>query len=108
MFAKEKILKKEGVSRTETEEEVAKALLELEVNKKEAAEDLKHLVLTAATMETLNKNEKALLLTIPFKCTFILPKVQKIVCEGLSQKFQVPVLMYTQRNIISKKGRETK
>jgi len=104
----DKIVKKSKDQKpTDTEEEVAKGLLELEMKETEANVKslLKGLVICEAKEIPIKATgEKALLIKVPFKALPILKKVHEKVISALEKKFSCTVVIVGQRTIISKHG----
>jgi hypothetical protein len=101
----DKIIKKGKEKVSETEEEVAKALFEIEMKEAEFQEDLKALFITSATIvEFNNKREKVLLICVPYRSKDTLRKVHSLLVTNLQAKFQCPVIFVANRIIISKNG----
>ena len=101
---RDKIVKKGDVKPTETEDEVAKALFELENSAaKEIVADIKKLKLTEAKYHTQGEN-KVLQITVPFTIHPFVRLHYKDIVPYLETKFKCPVGIIAERTILSKYG----
>ncbi len=102
---RDKIVKKAGATTTEIEDEVAKALFELENNTKEApvAEDIKKLKLVAAQYHG-EGDKKVLHIVVPYPLFALVRKHYSAIVPYLENKFKCTVALTAQRTILSKYG----
>merc|ERR1711871_320022 len=98
-----KIYKNDNAPLNDLEEQVAKALVELEVTSKDLSADLRDLyICTAKEIETVN-NKKALIVFVPFKLHKKFQKIQSRLVRELEKKFSNKhVCFVAQRTILSK------
>ena len=101
---RDKIVKKDKGQTSETEDEVAKALFELENNSKvEYPEDIKKLQLASA--EYYGKgDQKVLHIVVPFTLFPLVRKNHSVLIRYLEGKFKCTVGLTAQRTILSKYG----
>lgn len=101
---RDKIVKKGKATATEIEDEVAKALFELENNAKvQAPEDIKKIKLSAA--QYLGEGDKKVLhIVIPYPLYSLIKKNHSTIVPYLEGKFKCPVVLTAQRTILSKYG----
>ena len=101
---REKIAKKGNAAATETEDEVAKALFELENSIKDASvAEIKKIKLSGA--QYLGEGEKKILhITVPYPLYALVRKNHAVVVSYLEGKFKCPVAITAQRTILSKYG----
>ena len=105
---RDKIAKKGNVSATEIEDEVAKALFELENNIKEApvVADIKKIKLASA--QYVGDAEKKILhIVVPYPLYSLVRKNHGAIVSHLETKFKCPVALTAQRTILSKYGTES-
>ena len=106
---RDKIVKKNKANPSETEDEVAKALFELENNVKEVNKDanidnIKKIKLSGA--QYLNLAEKKILhIFVPYKIFPLVRQNFSTVVPYLENKFKCPVVIVGQRTILSKYGK---
>ncbi len=103
--APDKIAKSKDAKPSETDEEVAKALLDIEM--KESDEEIKSKIkgikISDAQVVPLINGEKALLVKVPYKCYTLFKEIHQSIVPNLENKFG-PVIVVAQRNIVSKHG----
>ena len=101
---REKIAKKGNVAATETEDEVAKALFELENNVKDApVEEIKKIKLSGA--QYIVEGEKKILhIMVPYPLYALVKKNHATIISYLEGKFKCSVAITAQRTILSKYG----
>ena len=101
---RDKIVKKKNEKTSETEDEVAKALFELENTQVEGGvEGIKKVKFTNAEYLTEGEN-KVLLIVVPFPLYIYVKKNYAAITNYLAGKFKVPVFIVAQRTILSKYG----
>jgi len=101
--SKDKIIKDKDAKTSEIEEEVAKALVELENNSKDAGADLKKLKINAASY--LGEGDKRILhIVVPYPLLALVRKNHSTLINNLETKFKVPVAITGKRTILSKYG----
>lgn len=101
---REKIAKKGNATTTETEDEVAKALFELENSVKDATvEEIKKIKLSGA--QYIGEGEKKILhIMVPYPLNALVRKNHSAIISYLEGKFKCPVAITAQRTILSKYG----
>lgn len=102
---RDKIVKKAGATATEIEDEVAKALFELENSTKEApvVADIKKLKLSGA--QYLGEGDKKVLhIIVPYPLYSLVRKHHAAIVPYLEGKFKCTVALTAQRTILSKYG----
>ena len=104
---RDKIVKKEeNAKTTEIEDEVAKALFELENSTKdEMADAIKKIKFASASYVEDEHKFKVLLIVVPFPLYGNVKKSYGTTLPYLENKFQCPVLLVAQRKILSKYGK---
>ena len=103
---RDKIVKKGKKATTETEDEVAKALFELENNAKvEDAEAIKKIKITKAEI-LAEKDKKVLQIEVPHTLYALARKCHTTLTSHLEAKFKCPVVILAQRTILSKYGKD--
>ena len=101
----DKIVKKGKAVATETEDEVAKALFELENSTKEDVQaDIKKIKICCAQNVTEGEH-KVLLVAVPFPLFPLIKKHHKAIVAHLEAQFKVPVVIVAKRTILSKYGK---
>jgi hypothetical protein len=99
--SRDKIVKKNKVPPTETEDEVAKAIIELENTVKE--ESIHKIVISGAQYLT-EDTKKILHIFVPFKIFPLVRQNFATVVPFFENKFKCPVVIVGQRTILSKYG----
>mmetsp|Transcript_106632 Transcript_106632/g.286780 ORF Transcript_106632/g.286780 Transcript_106632/m.286780 type:complete len:193 (-) Transcript_106632:96-674(-) len=104
--ARKKIVKDKGAAPTELEEEVAKALLDIEVSpSSDIKADLRDICISAAK-EVEAKTRKAVVVHFPFRVWGAVKKIQGRLIRELEKKFQKKhVVFVAQRTILDKNFR---
>eukprot|EP00928_Gymnodinium_smaydae_P048830 TRINITY_DN326_c0_g1_i1.p2 TRINITY_DN326_c0_g1~~TRINITY_DN326_c0_g1_i1.p2 ORF type:complete len:193 (+),score=65.83 TRINITY_DN326_c0_g1_i1:64-642(+) len=104
--ARKKILKEKGVAPTELEEEVAKALFDIEVSpSSDLRADLKD-VQIASAKEVEAKNSKAVVVHFPYRAWKVVQKIQGRLIRELEKKFSKRhVVLVANRTILDKNYR---
>lgn len=98
-----KIVKPKDQKPTELEEQVAKALVELEITSKDLAADLRDLFITAAKEVDVDGGKKAIVIFVPFKLYKRFQKIQSRLIRELEKKFSGRhVVAVAQRTILPK------
>jgi len=109
-----KIVKPAGEKPTELEEQVAKALVELEITSKDLSSDLRDLFITAAKEVDVSStasgdasggggSKKAIIIFVPYKLFRRFQKIQPRLIRELEKKFSGRhVVAIAQRTILSK------
>ncbi len=101
---RDKIVKKGDAKPTETEDEVAKALFELENSAKpEIVAQIKQIKLVQAQYHGEGDN-RILLITVPFPVYALVRQNYSTIAPYLEGKFKCPVTIVAQRKILSKYG----
>jgi hypothetical protein len=99
---RDKIIKKNKEAPTETEDEVGKALFELQNSSKE--ESIKKIAICGA--QYLTEGEKKILqIAVPFKIFPFARQNNAALISYLEAKFKVPVVIFGKRTILSKYGK---
>jgi hypothetical protein len=102
---RDKIVKKGKAPATETEDEVVKALFELQNSTKDEVQaDIKVIQICRAQILTEGE-QKVLLIAVPFPQFPKIKKHHKAIIAHLEAKFKVPVVIVAQRTILSKYGK---
>ena len=97
-----KIVKSNGGTPSELEEQVAKALVELEITSKDLAVELRDLYITKAQEITID-NKKIIIIHIPFKLYKKYTRIQIRLLRELEKKFSGKhIVAVAQRTILSK------
>mmetsp|Transcript_29228 Transcript_29228/g.91083 ORF Transcript_29228/g.91083 Transcript_29228/m.91083 type:complete len:194 (+) Transcript_29228:79-660(+) len=106
--ARKKILKDKGTAPTELEEEVAKALFDIEVSpSSDIKADLKDVVFSAAKELDVGKTGKAVLVYFPYRVWKNVRKIQGRLIRELEKKFSKKhVVFVANRTILSKDFRK--
>merc|ERR1719336_1590256 len=106
--ARKKILKEKGAAPTELEEEVAKALFDLEVApQSDIKADIRDVVIAGA-QDLDVKNRTALFVHFPFRVWKHVKKIQARLIRELEKKFSGKhVVFIAQRRILPKPTRKT-
>jgi len=106
--ARKKISKEGGVLPTELEDEVAKALFDLEVNSNDLKADLKDLTFLSAKEVEVTAGKKAIVVVVPFRQIQSYHKIQRSLVRELEKKFSGKhVVVIAQRRIIAKPGKSS-
>lgn len=101
---RDKIVKKGKAAANETEDEVAKALFELENNTKDEVQaDIKKIKICGA-QNIAEGEQKVLLVAVPYPLFPFIKKHHKAIVAHLEAKFKVPVVIVAQRTVLSKYG----
>ena len=101
---RDKIVIKGKVKPTETEDEVAKALFELENAKKEGnVEEIKKIKFSHAQFVTEGE-QKILHIMVPYPLYSLVRKNHHAIISHLEGKFKCPVVFMAERTILSKYG----
>ena len=101
---RDKIVKKGKEAATETEDEVAKALFELQNNTKApVSEEIKKIKLSKAQYFG-EGNQKILHITVPYPLFALVRNNFQAIVPHLEDKFKCPVAFTAQRTILSKYG----
>ena len=101
--ASKKIFKPKDETPTELEEQVAKALSELETSSKEMSADLRDLFILSAKQLELPGGKQALIIFVPYRFHKKFQKLQSRLIRELEKKFSGRhVLLLAQRTIMSK------
>lgn len=101
---RDKLIKKKEEKATETEDEVAKALFELEnAVKPEKQEEIKKIKLLRAQY-LIEKDVKVLLIVVPYPLLGLVKKNYAGIIQSLETKFKCPVVIVAHRTIMSKYG----
>mmetsp|Transcript_24557 Transcript_24557/g.70509 ORF Transcript_24557/g.70509 Transcript_24557/m.70509 type:complete len:193 (+) Transcript_24557:76-654(+) len=105
--ARKKILKDKGAAPTELEEEVAKALFDIEVTpSSDIKADLRDVVITSA-QEVEAKNRSAIVVHVPFRVWKTVRKIQGRLIRELEKKFSKKhVVFIAQRTMLDKNFRQ--
>mmetsp|Transcript_17940 Transcript_17940/g.56904 ORF Transcript_17940/g.56904 Transcript_17940/m.56904 type:complete len:194 (+) Transcript_17940:79-660(+) len=105
--ARKKILKDKGTAPTELEEEVAKALFDIEVSpSSDIKADLKDVVFSAAKELDVGKTGKAVLVYFPYRVWKNVRKIQGRLVRELEKKFSKKhVTFVAQRTILNENFR---
>jgi hypothetical protein len=102
---RDKIVKKGDAKTTEIEDEVAKALFELEnTTKDEQAETIKKIKLASAAYVADKSDLKVLLIVVPFPLYTHVRKCYATTVAHLERKFGCRVVIVAQRRILSRYG----
>ena len=102
---RDKIIKKNKAAPSETEDEVAKALFELENSTKDAnIESIKKIKLSSAQYITEGE-KKIILIVVPYKIFPLVRQNYSTVVSYLEGKFKWPVVIIAQRTILSRYGK---
>lgn len=102
--ARKKIVKDTGVEPTEVENDVAKALFDLENGELKA--ELKDLVFLSAKEVEVSSSKKAIVIFVPFRQLKAYHRVQSRLVRELEKKFSGKhVIVIAQRRIIRKPGK---
>eukprot|EP00300_Choanocystis_sp_HF-7_P016724 c19514_g1_i1.p1 GENE.c19514_g1_i1~~c19514_g1_i1.p1 ORF type:complete len:191 (+),score=44.25 c19514_g1_i1:73-645(+) len=102
MAARRKIVKAAGVTPTELEEEVAKALLDLESNATDQKADFRDVTITAAKEIDVKEGRKAIVLFVPFRVSKTVQRIQPRLIRELEKKFNKRhVVIVAQRTILN-------
>jgi len=97
-----KVVKPSGVKASELEEQVAKALLELEITSKDLATELKDLHFTSAKEVDTAGGKKAIIIFVPYALHKRFQKIQPRLIRELEKKFASKhVIIVAQRTILS-------
>lgn len=98
-----KISKAKGQAPTELENQVARALLDLEITSKDLSADLRDLYITAAKEVDVSGDKKAIVVFVPFRQHKKFQVVQSRLVRELEKKFSSKhVVFVAQRTIQSK------
>jgi small subunit ribosomal protein S7e len=100
--ARKKIVKGKGEAPTELEEEVAKALLDIEVSpSSEIKADLRDICITAAKEVEVRANKKAVVIFVPFRVWKNVRKIHGRLLRELEKKFNKRhVMLVANRTIL--------
>jgi small subunit ribosomal protein S7e len=108
-MAEHKILKPEGMSVDELEQQVAQALYDLENNVPELKRDLKPLQFKEAKEYEIGGGKKAILIKIPVPTLKLFQKIQPRLTRELEKKFSDRhVVFIGDRRILRKPGRKSR
>ena len=99
---RDKIVKKGEAKTTELEDEVAKALFELDNSAKEHVEQVKKFKFANATYVDSKAGVKALLIVVPYPLYASARQGFGTIVKALEEKFSCPVVIVAQRKILSK------
>mmetsp|Transcript_10206 Transcript_10206/g.25066 ORF Transcript_10206/g.25066 Transcript_10206/m.25066 type:complete len:193 (-) Transcript_10206:236-814(-) len=103
MSANRKIVKKQGQVPTELEENVARALLDLETTSKEFSAELKSLYISEVKEVEMKDKRTAILIFVPYKLHKKFKEIQSRLTRELEKKFNDKhVLFVAQRTVLSK------
>jgi len=103
-----KVVKPSGVKASELEEQVAKALLELEITSKDLATELKDLHFTSAKEVDSAGGKKAIIIFVPYALHKRFQKIQPRLIRELEKKFAGKhVIVVAQRTILSNTYKRT-
>src|ERR1700712_4588928 len=98
-----KIVKSGGEQPSELEEQVAKALVELEITSKDLAVDLRDLFITSAKEVDIEGGKKAIIIFVPYKLYRRFQRIQPRLIRELEKKFSGRhVVAIAQRTILPK------
>merc|ERR1712127_545690 len=105
--ARKKIVKDKGVAPTEFEEEVAKALFDIEVSpSSEIKSDLRDIYISGAKEMEVKTNQKAVVVYFPFRVWKTVLKIQGRLIRELEKKFSKKhVVFVANRTILDKNFR---
>merc|ERR1712137_1076992 len=105
--ARKKIIKEKGVAPTEFEEEVAKALFDIEVSpSSEIKADLRDIYISGAKEIEVKASQKAVVVYFPFRVWKNVKKIQGRLIRELEKKFSKKhVLFVANRTILDKNFR---
>lgn len=102
---RDKIIKKGKEKATEIEDEVAKALFELENTQIETGvEGIKKIKFTKAQTFTMEGDAKALIIYVPYPLFPLVKKDFVHINKFMTAKFKCPVFIVAERVILSKYG----
>merc|ERR1719164_125761 len=106
-LARKKIVKEKGAAPNELEEEVAKALVDLEVAPgSELKQDLRDIVIAGAKEFEVKANRKVAVIFVPYRSWKSVRKVQGRLIRELEKKFSKRHVVFTaQRTILDKNFR---
>jgi len=102
-----KIIKAGHEKASELEEQVAKALFEIELTSKEISAELKDLFITAAKEVDVSSGKSAIVVFVPYKQHKRFQKIQVRLTRELEKKLAKHVLIIAQRTILSGSFRRT-
>ncbi|RLN74014.1 hypothetical protein BBJ28_00014965 [Nothophytophthora sp. Chile5] len=98
-----KIVKPEGQTPDEFEQQVAQELYNLELSAAEIKNDLKDLYITAAKQVDISSGRKAIVIFVPFRLHASFKKIQARLVRELEKKFSGRhVIIIAQRTILGK------
>jgi len=101
--AQKKIIKAKGEAPTDIEEQIARALVELEINTKEIAPDLRDLFITSAKELETTVGHKSIVIFVPHRLHKRFQKIQSRLVRELEKKFSGRhVMIVAQRTILPK------
>mmetsp|Transcript_7794 Transcript_7794/g.16777 ORF Transcript_7794/g.16777 Transcript_7794/m.16777 type:complete len:193 (-) Transcript_7794:126-704(-) len=105
--ARKKIVKEKGAAPTELEEEVAKALFDIEVSpSSDIKAELRDITISAAKEMDVGKTGKAVVVNVPFRSWKTVQKVQGRLIRELEKKFSKKhVVFVANRTILDKNFR---
>lgn len=103
MSAAAKIVKPEGQTPDEFEQQVAQELFNLELSSSELKNELKDLYITAAKQVDITSGRKAIVIFVPYRLHKSFNKIQARLVRELEKKFSGRhVVIITQRTILGK------
>ncbi len=85
--ARKKITKEGGALPTELEDEVAKAIFDLEMNSSDLKAELKDLTFLSAKEVDVTAGKKAIVVVVPFRQLQAYHKIQRSLVRELEKKF---------------------
>merc|ERR1719198_2421286 len=105
--ARKKIVKDKGVAPTELEEEVAKALFDIEVSpSSDIKTDVRDIHINGAKEMDVGRSNKAVVVHFPFRCWKTVQKIQGRLIRELEKKFSKKHLVFVaNRTILDKNFR---